>query len=133
VHPHWYSSSANIPGNAVQSGETLLDYVAPLPPKNSGPHRYVVVLFEQLNHQTDFSALPRLSSSEIEGRAGVNCHDLMAQFNLAPKGLAFGHAEWQPDVAQHFAQLGLEELQMKRVNSRKPKQPKRKYTELMDE
>lgn len=128
---HWFV--ANIPGSAVHSGETLIDYVPPLPPKKSGAHRYVAVLFEQLQQQTDFSALPRLSSSELEGRAGVNCHDLMLQFNLAPKGLAFGHAEWQPEVAQHFTSLGLEELEMKRVTSRKPKHSKRRYAEITEE
>jgi phosphatidylethanolamine-binding protein (PEBP) family uncharacterized protein len=128
---HWFV--ANIPGNAVHNGETLIDYVPPLPPKKSGAHRYVTVLFEQLGQQTDFSALPRLSSTELEGRAGVNCHDLMLQFNLAPKGLAFGHAEWQPDVTKHFATLGLEELEMKRITSRKPKQSQRKFAEIVDE
>lgn len=117
----------------MHNGETLIDYVPPLPPKKSGAHRYVTVLFEQRGHRTDFSALPRLSSSELEGRAGVSCHDLMLQFNLAPKGLAFGHAEWQPEVTQHFTSLGLEELEMKRITSRKPKLPKRKFAEIVDE
>jgi len=128
---HWFV--ANIPGSAVHQGETLIEYAPPVPPKDSGAHRYVAVLCEQLGNQTDFSALPRIAASVGEGRAGVSCHDLLAQFNLVPKGLAFGHAEWEADVAAHFAQLGVDELRVARETSRKPKLRKHKFSELADE
>lgn len=42
---HWYV--VNIPGNKVDEGETLFDYIGSGPPKDTGLHRYVFILFKQ--------------------------------------------------------------------------------------
>jgi large subunit ribosomal protein L35 len=44
-HLHWVI--INIPGNNTNSGNTLLDYKGPAPPKGSGTHRYIFILLEQ--------------------------------------------------------------------------------------
>ncbi|EDV90699.1 protein D2 [Drosophila grimshawi] len=42
---HWVV--VNIPGNDVASGEVLADYVGSGPPKDTGLHRYVLLLYKQ--------------------------------------------------------------------------------------
>lgn len=42
---HWLV--VNIPGKDVEKGETLSEYVPSAPPKNSGLHRYVFLVFKQ--------------------------------------------------------------------------------------
>lgn len=42
---HWLV--ANIPGNAVEKGDTLVEYLQPFPLKGTGYHRYVFVLYKQ--------------------------------------------------------------------------------------
>lgn len=37
----------NIPGNKVSDGEVLTEYIGSAPPKGSGLHRYVFLLFKQ--------------------------------------------------------------------------------------
>lgn len=42
---HWYV--VNIPGNNLEEGETLFAYIGSGPPKDTGLHRYVFLVFKQ--------------------------------------------------------------------------------------
>lgn len=42
---HWLI--ANIPGDAVEKGDTIVEYLQPFPLKGTGYHRYVFVLYKQ--------------------------------------------------------------------------------------
>lgn len=42
---HWLV--ANIPGNSLDKGDTIVDYLRPFPLKGTGYHRYVFVLYKQ--------------------------------------------------------------------------------------
>lgn len=42
---HWFV--ANIPGKQIEKGDTLVEYLQPFPPKGTGFHRYVFVLYQQ--------------------------------------------------------------------------------------
>ena len=44
-HLHW--AIININGNNLHAGEQLLEYKGPAPPKGTGKHRYIFLLFEQ--------------------------------------------------------------------------------------
>lgn len=44
-HLHWVT--INIPGNNIDSGNKLLEYSGPVPPKGSGIHRYIFLLLQQ--------------------------------------------------------------------------------------
>lgn len=44
-HVHW--TVINIPGSQIEEGQTILPYVGPAPPKNSGVHIYSFLLFPQ--------------------------------------------------------------------------------------
>jgi phosphatidylethanolamine-binding protein len=48
---HWIVG--NIPGNFVAQGEIISAYVGSAPPKDSGMHRYVLLLYRQ-NNKTVF-------------------------------------------------------------------------------
>jgi len=43
---HWVV--INIPGDNVSNGQTLLNYKGPAPPQGSGIHRYIFLIFEQM-------------------------------------------------------------------------------------
>jgi len=42
---HWLA--VNIPGNDIKNGDVLFKYKGPGPPKGSGKHRYIFLLYEQ--------------------------------------------------------------------------------------
>lgn len=42
---HWLV--ANIPGNCIEKGDTIAEYLRPFPLKGTGYHRYVFVLYKQ--------------------------------------------------------------------------------------
>lgn len=42
---HWLV--ANIPGNSVEKGDTIVEYLQPFPLKGTGYHRYAFVLYKQ--------------------------------------------------------------------------------------
>ena len=42
---HWLV--VNIPGDNIKNGDTLFEYKGPAPPKGSGTHRYIFLLYEQ--------------------------------------------------------------------------------------
>jgi len=42
---HWLV--ANIPGNNLSEGDTIFEYVGSGPPKNTGLHRYIFLLYKQ--------------------------------------------------------------------------------------
>ncbi|XP_042910255.1 protein D2-like [Parasteatoda tepidariorum] len=42
---HWVI--VNIPGNRVQDGDVISEYVNPMPPKGSNPHRYILLVYRQ--------------------------------------------------------------------------------------
>ena len=44
-HLHWIV--INIPGNNINDGNTLLQYIGPSPPNGSGTHKYIFLLVEQ--------------------------------------------------------------------------------------
>ena len=44
---HWMI--ANIQGNQVESGQTIAEYLQPFPAYGTGYHRYIFVLYKQVN------------------------------------------------------------------------------------
>ncbi|KII65131.1 Phosphatidylethanolamine-binding protein 1 [Thelohanellus kitauei] len=57
---------ANIKGNDVSTGEQWIKYAHPNPPKGSGFHRFVFLIFE---HSSPINfKLPKIESNVLEGR-----------------------------------------------------------------
>ncbi|XP_055934592.1 protein D2-like [Argiope bruennichi] len=42
---HWLI--VNIPGNNVNEGQTIASYIVPFPPPLLGPHRYIILIYQQ--------------------------------------------------------------------------------------
>lgn len=51
-------SRGNIPGNKIENGETIIEYLQPFPPKGTGYHRFVFILYKQ-DKKIDFSSISR--------------------------------------------------------------------------
>lgn len=44
---HWLV--VNIPGSSIDEGNEVLTYMGPAPPKGTGPHRYIFLIYKQSN------------------------------------------------------------------------------------
>lgn len=61
---HWLV--INIPGSVnMEGGKTLTEYMGPSPPRGSGPHRYVLLLYAQ-KHKVDLQVSSRRNNFNIE-------------------------------------------------------------------
>jgi len=56
-----FVDSGNIQGNDCSTGEVLAKYMQPIPPKGTGYHRHVFVLFQQ-SQKIDYKKLLRSAS-----------------------------------------------------------------------
>lgn len=59
---HWFI--ANIPGNHIEKGDRLVEYLQPFPLKGTGYHRYVFVLYKQ-NERINYD-LPHGKSKSLK-------------------------------------------------------------------
>lgn len=57
---HWLV--VNIIGSFVDVGDTVVDYKGPTPPKGTGPHRYIFLIYKQPNR------MPLDQLSELRAR-----------------------------------------------------------------
>ncbi|KAL0984058.1 hypothetical protein UPYG_G00136540 [Umbra pygmaea] len=98
---HWLVG--NIPGGEVSSGEALYDYLAPIPAKGTGFHRFVFILFRQegtINFEEDIQQLPCVSLSErsFKTEQFYRKH----QDVMTPAGLSFFQSQWDQSVTSTF-------------------------------
>lgn len=94
----------NIPGSEVSKGEVLTDFVGSGPPKGSGLHRYVFVLYKQ-PERINFTD-KKISSTTGTGRGKFSIRDFAKKYNLG-KPLAYNvyQAEWDDYVPKLHKQL----------------------------
>lgn len=90
--------AVNVPGNDVSKGETLAEYIGPKPPKGSGLHRYVFLLFKQSGPLKSNMKIP---AGDIEGRKNFSIRKFAKEYNLGePVAANFFQAEYaEPQVA----------------------------------
>ncbi|XP_055327318.1 39S ribosomal protein L38, mitochondrial-like [Paramacrobiotus metropolitanus] len=98
---HWMVS--NIPGGDVAKGETIVDYLQPIPVRGTGFHRYAFLLFQQKDRM-DFRAL---KTSELRPTLSARIFRMKEfyrarQDDLMPAGLAFFLSEWDESVTDCF-------------------------------
>lgn len=55
---HIFIFSGNIPGNDISKGETIINYLQPFPPKGTGYHRHIFILYKQ-DKKIDYSLLKK--------------------------------------------------------------------------
>ncbi|XP_075974136.1 mitochondrial ribosomal protein L38 [Anticarsia gemmatalis] len=97
---HWLV--ANIPGNAIEKGEIIVDYLQPFPLKGTGYHRYVFVLYKQ-NGLVKYDVPKVTSSSPLEERTfETRLWYQQNQDDITPAGLAFYQTLWDTTVRDFF-------------------------------
>lgn len=99
---HWLV--VNIPGNEIGKGETLSEYVGSGPPKGTGLHRYILLIYKQPGKITPDEK--RLTNRSGDGRANFKIRDFAKKYNLGePVAGNFYQAEWDDYVPKLYRQL----------------------------
>lgn len=99
---HWLVG--NISGNDVSSGETLSEYVGAGPPKGTGLHRYVFLLYKQPGKLTFDEK--RLTNRSGDNRGGFAIKKFAAKYKLGdPISGNMFQAEWDDYVPILYKQL----------------------------
>ncbi|KAI4465287.1 cytochrome p450 family 4 [Holotrichia oblita] len=100
---HWLV--VNIPGNNVEEGETLSEYVGAGPPKGSGLHRYVLLVYKQPG-KLSFTET-KLTNKSGDGRGNFSIRNFAKKYQLEnPIAGNFFHAQWDTYVPTLYKQLG---------------------------
>ncbi|XP_023936620.2 39S ribosomal protein L38, mitochondrial [Bicyclus anynana] len=97
---HWLI--ANIPGNSIEKGDVIVDYLRPFPLKGTGCHRYTFVLYKQ-DSRVSYD-LPKVTlSSPLDDRT-FSTRDWYKKYqdNITPIGLAFYQTDWDASVTEFF-------------------------------
>ncbi|KAI8130329.1 Phosphatidylethanolamine-binding protein like protein F40A3.3 [Lucilia cuprina] len=74
---HWLV--VNIPGNRISEGQVLAEYMSSGPEEGTDLHRYVFLIFKQVEKITTDIFIPKGS---FEGRFNVKTRDIIAKYNL---------------------------------------------------
>ncbi|RXG69018.1 Phosphatidylethanolamine-binding protein-like F40A3.3 [Armadillidium vulgare] len=98
---HWLVG--NIPGSDVSKGETLSQYVGSGPPKGTGLHRYVYLVYKQPGKLT-FDE-PRLTNTSDENRAKFSAKKFAAKYKLDLIAGNFYQAQYDSYVDKLYEQL----------------------------
>ncbi|CAH0702413.1 unnamed protein product [Spodoptera exigua] len=97
---HWLV--ANIPGNSIEKGDTIVEYLQPIPLKGTGYHRYAYVLYKQ-DGNINYDVTKVTATSPLEDRTFVTREWYQKyQDNITPAGLAFFQTNWDISVRDFF-------------------------------
>ncbi|KAK3595327.1 hypothetical protein CHS0354_004482 [Potamilus streckersoni] len=102
---HWLVT--NIPGSDIKQGQENTEYVGAGPPKGTGLHRYVFLLYKQPQGKMKFKGLPKLTNHSGMGRAGYNVQRFIATYGLEGNLVAgnFFKAKYDDYVPTLYKQL----------------------------
>lgn len=99
--------AANIPGNDVAKGDTLAEYIGSGPPKGTGLHRYIFLLYEQPSKMTSATHISKFSRN---GRISFSIRKWAKENNLGePVAANFYQAQYDDYVPILHAQLSKEQ------------------------
>lgn len=100
---HWLV--VNIPGNALDKGEVLSEYVGSGAPKDTGLHRYVFLLYKQPK-KLEFSEI-HLKNTSAKGREKFSTKNFAEKYRLGvPVAGNFFQAQYDDYVPELHKQLG---------------------------
>lgn len=103
---HWLV--VNVPSYQVKKGKVLSAYIGAGPPKDTGLHRYVLLVYKQ-KCKLEFDE-PELTDTSADGRGGFKIADFAKKYDLGePVAGNFFQAEWDDYVPQLYEKLGLGE------------------------
>ncbi|GLG96298.1 AAEL012666-PA [Gryllus bimaculatus] len=99
---HWLV--VNIPGNEIAKGDTLTEYVGAGPPKDSGLHRYVILLYKQPNKIR--ASEPHISKTTGKNRGKFSIRKFAKKYKLTDIVAGnFFQAQWDEYVPKLYKQL----------------------------
>lgn len=100
---HWLVG--NIPGTAIEKGDTLSAYVGSGPPEGTGLHRYVFLVYKQ-SEKLKFDE-KRLTNTSGDHRGCFSISKFAEKYKLGnPVAGNFYQAEWDDYVPILYKQLG---------------------------
>ncbi|CRK92647.1 CLUMA_CG006199, isoform A [Clunio marinus] len=99
---HWLT--INIHDSDLNCGETIFQYIGSGPPKDTGLHRYVFLLFKQTKGRLEFDS-PYVSDHSSLGRASTSTKDLISKYDLKLVAGNFYQAEYDEYVPILHSQL----------------------------
>lgn len=100
---HWLVG--NIYGGDLKTGEVLSDYIGSGPPKGTGNHRYVFLIYKQPD-KLDFSEVPKLRSNSGDKRGKFSISKFAQKYQLgAPIAGNFYVAKYDDYVPKLYAKL----------------------------
>ncbi|XP_055678084.1 protein D3-like [Lutzomyia longipalpis] len=103
---HW--TVGNIPGNRVAEGETIAEYIGSGPPKGTGLHRYVFLVYKQPSGKVDFSAEQKTSNKSRAGRPKFSASKFAGKYSFELFAGNFYEAQYDDYVPTLHAQLSSE-------------------------
>lgn len=114
--------SSNIPNGDVSKGETIVPYLQPFPPKGTGYHRHIFILYKQ-EKKLDFSSykvnkmcvkfnptshqilipFPFFRRNDLDGRT-FKTFDFYEKHQdaITPAGLAFFQSNWDKTLTDFY-------------------------------
>ncbi|CAB3232230.1 unnamed protein product [Arctia plantaginis] len=100
---HWLVG--NIFGSEMSKGEILSDYIGSGPPKGTGLHRYVFLVYKQPG-KCDFSKVQKLPNNSGDKRGKFSINKFADQFKFGPPVAGnFYVAKYDDYVPKLYAQL----------------------------
>ncbi|XP_076270104.1 protein D3-like isoform X2 [Rhynchophorus ferrugineus] len=101
---HWLV--VNVPGSDVSKGEVLTAYVGSGPPKGSGLHRYIFLVYEQpekIAFEEKF-----VSNHEVGTRPSFSARKFAEKYHLELTAGNFYQAQYDDSVPELHKQLGIQ-------------------------
>ncbi|XP_071958955.1 large ribosomal subunit protein mL38-like [Antedon mediterranea] len=97
---HWLVT--NVPGESVNNGQVIYDYLQPFPPKGTGYHRFVYVLFKQ-EGKFDLSEQMQLPCCNSHSRT-FSTLEFYKRYQdiITPAGVNFFQCRWDRSVTTVF-------------------------------
>ncbi|KAK7791190.1 hypothetical protein R5R35_005393 [Gryllus longicercus] len=94
---HWLVG--NVAGNDVSAGDPVWEYLSPGPPKETGTHRYVVLVLKQPGRLT-FDGEPRNNATTLDDRFHFSLQKFAEKhgLELPPVAGNFFQSTWDPTV-----------------------------------
>ena len=97
---HWVVG--NIPGNNIDKGVTLVSFFPSAPPKNSGEHKYVFLLFKQ-PRKSDYQGQTKISTFQMTGRDEFSTKTFIDKYKLGtPVAGNFYLAAWDESCVEMY-------------------------------
>jgi len=97
---HWMIG--NIPNGDISKGDLIVPYLQPFPPKGTGYHRHIFVLYKQ-EEKLDLSSLKVTEPTNLEQRS-FSTYDFYRkhQDQITPAGLSFFQVNWDDSLTSFY-------------------------------